>query len=72
VVATVVGISQTPPYASLDNLQTKEEAEKEDLRRFDFVNKIVEVVEKRKVLSSVFLLFGKWRNIRVKRKTYKV
>ena len=51
-VATVVGTSQTAPYASSLNLTTKEEAEKEDLKRFDFVNKIVEEVEKRKVLSN--------------------
>lgn len=51
-VATVVGTSQTPPYASLDNLQTKEEAEKEDRKRFEFVNEIVSSVEKRLVLTK--------------------
>jgi len=46
------GVSQKAPYAQGDiNLHSKEEVEAADRKRFTFVNGIVSVVEKRKVLT---------------------
>ena len=47
------GAGQKAPYVQEDiNLQDKAEVEKADRKRFEFVNKIVSAVEKRKVLTK--------------------
>ncbi len=47
-----VGKKNIPPFIQRDiDLDNKEEVEKEDRRRFDFVNKIVDQVETRRVLT---------------------
>ncbi len=50
---SVSGYGQKAPYVQGDiNLQDKAEVEAADRKRFDFVNKIVKDVEKRKVLTK--------------------
>ncbi len=50
---SLAGYSQKAPYLPGEvNLQDKEAVEAEDRKRFDFVNKIVAKVEKRKVLTK--------------------
>ncbi|MCQ2554825.1 MAG: ferrous iron transporter B [Clostridia bacterium] len=47
------GLEQKAPYIQADiDLRSKEEVEKEDRKRFEFVNKVVSSVEKRKVLTK--------------------
>ena len=51
--ASLKGAGQKAPYVQGDiNLQDKEEVEKADRKRFDFVNKLVKDVEKRKILTK--------------------
>ena len=51
--ASLKGNGQKAPYVQADiNLQDKAEVEAEDRKRFEFVNKIVSDVEKRKVLTK--------------------
>ena len=51
--ASLKGCKQVAPYVQGDiNLQDKAEVEAADRKRFDFVNKIVKDVEKRKVLTK--------------------
>lgn len=51
--AALKGKEQKSPYVEVRiDLHKKEEVEREDRRRFDFVNSIVATVEKRKVLTK--------------------
>ncbi|MBQ7933643.1 MAG: ferrous iron transport protein B [Lachnospiraceae bacterium] len=53
--ASLVGKGQKAPYVQGDiNLQDKAAVEAADRKRFDFVNKLVKDVEKRKVLTKTY------------------